>query len=220
MTVLDLIKSSLRLIGQLAPGRGPNASETADALLALNAMLERWGNEKLLVYQIGRDEHTLTPGTAAYTIGAGGDIDAARPVRLEGAARIPAGETDEEELEILTLDRRRGGHAGLYNDGAFPLATLTIAPAPGGADTLVLYPWRAIVGFAATDESVAFPPGYADAIRYNLAVRLAPEWNRAIRPDVAALAVESKAAIKSVHLEPLDMAVDEALLLAAQRYWG
>ncbi len=47
-------------------------------------------------------------------------------------------------------------------------------------------------GSADLDEDFDFPPGYFKAIRYNLAVDLAPEFRRDVQPAVADIARQSK----------------------------
>ena len=61
-------------------------------------------------------------------------------------------------------------------------------------------------------DTVSVPPGYADAIRYNLAVKLAPEWGRTITPEVAEMARTSKAAIQRLNLPAPVMLCDPAML--------
>ena len=52
------INRALRLIGAIGAGETPTDDERADALVALNAMLDTWRNEKLMCY--ARQDETLT----------------------------------------------------------------------------------------------------------------------------------------------------------------
>jgi hypothetical protein len=54
-------------------------------------------------------------------------------------------------------------------------------------------------GIAVYDQIVDFPPGYLKAIRYNLAVDLAPEYGRAPDPSVEQIAVASLAALRAMN---------------------
>ena len=189
----------------------------ADALLVLNSMLEAWTIERLAVYTIRRDVWDLTAGETAYLIG--DLVGSTRPRRIEQAGLLASGSTTETDLEMLTLASWRAGKAGLYDDRAYPYATIHIRPDPVGGDQLVLYTWETLTQFATIDDDVEFPPGYQDAIRYNLARKLAPEWGLPLRADVLEMAIESKAAIKSVNIPTLEMSVDPALLQRA-RYDG
>lgn len=214
MTVLQLVTSSLRLIGKLGPGQGSGQSWLADALFVLNSMLDAWQTERLNVFQIVRETPAALTGQASYLLS---DLSIARPTRIEAAGILPSGSTTETPLELLTLARHRAGVSGLYSDNAFPSPTIYLTPTPAAGDSLVLYTWQPFTAFASTSDTVDFPAGYADAIRYNLALKLAPEWGAPVRADVAKMAVESKAAIQSLNVPRLEMRVDPALL-TGQRY--
>lgn len=222
MTVLELIKSSLRLIGQLGPGRSPGTSETADALFVLNSMLEAWNVERQNIYRVSRDTYTLTASLQPHTIGSAGTFNVARPIRVENAGVISVGGETEYPLEMWSAQRWAGETsktltsdipAALYYEPAFPLGKLYLWPIPTTAATLALYTWAQLTGFANAAETVSFPPGYADAIRYNLAVKLAPEWGRVPRPDVSQMAIDSLAKIKSLNTPSLEMSCDPAFSL-------
>jgi hypothetical protein len=222
MTVLDLIKSSLRLIHQLGPGRSPSNSEVTDALLVLNAMLEAWSIERLAVYEMGRDIYTWPAHTASRTIGPGADFDTVRPARIDEAGILEDGA--ERDLQIWcvrkwkAIERKsdRGTPAVLYNDGGHPRSTLWLWRVPTVSTSLVLYPWRALTGFTETTQDVEFPPGYADAIRYNLAVHLGEEWGRPVSDRVEIMAADKKGRIKAGNMPELEMGVDDALLRRRQ----
>jgi len=222
MTANNIIKSALRLIGVLKPGRSAGPSETTDALLILNSMLESWAADRLNIFDISRALYTLIPNQQAYTIGPGANFDADRPVNIERAGLIISG-TTPIELPILVVDdigwasiRAKSVATSipttLYPDNGAPWTTLNFWPVPTAAYQLVLYTWQALAGFADTTVDVWFPPGYIDAIRYNLAVALAPEWGRPIRPDVLALAQMSLARIQHLNLPAPEMACDSALM--------
>ena len=49
-TAGDQINRALRLLGVLAEGESPSASESRDALVALNQMLDSWDTERLAVF--------------------------------------------------------------------------------------------------------------------------------------------------------------------------
>ena len=211
MTYYDLIRSSLRLIGQLGPGRGPNGSEIIDALYVLNSMLDAWSIEHLMVYTIDRGLYPLT-GASSYTIGPGGNFNASRPVRIENAALMYPGSPYEMPARVYTQQEWElsGGPAGyqepgVFYDNGYPLATIYVRPPKTPATQLALYSWQALKQVTDEEASVIFPPGYADAIRYNLAVRCCPEWGKMPRPDVADMAIQSKAAIKSFNMQPYTM---------------
>ena len=62
-----------------------------------------------------------------------------------------------------------------------------------------------------TDE-VNLPPGYDDALAYNLAVRVGPEYERPAPPDVKTTAIMSKKLLKRTNFEPLTLGFPSEVL--------
>lgn len=75
----------------------------------------------------------------------------------------------------------------------------------------VLYRADQIKGFAGLDTNYDFPPGYQDALEYNLAVRLAIPYGKLITPELRQMADDSLALIKRQNYKLSDLAVDPAL---------
>lgn len=212
-TVRDLIKGSLRLIGAVATGETPSADEQSDALSALNDMLDSWSTNKLIVYGITKEKFSLVSGTGSYTIGSSGTFNTSRPMKLETATiedqtnspyiEFPLQIMSEEQwAEIRVKDMLSTVPTKIFLNDDFPLSTVYLWPAPGAANKLVLYSWKPITSFAAVTTSISFPPGYSRALRYNLAVELAPEYGKSVAPEIAAVASESKANIKRMNIKP------------------
>lgn len=227
-TALDLIKSSLRLVGVLASGEEPSSEESADALLILNDLIDSLSTERLTVFEISRDSHTLTASTNPHTIGSsGGNITAARPIRIEEAGIIEAGQTVEYPLEIVgprqwaeVADKSIASEipSKLWYEPEFPLGKIHLYPVPSAAQTLVLYTWKALSSLAALATELSLPPGYARMLRYNLAVDLAPEYGRTVKPEVSAIARESKVAIQIVNVTPEEMRCDPGVTSRGSGY--
>jgi hypothetical protein len=226
MTLRDLLRSSFRLIGTLHEGQGPNLDDITDGLTVLNSMLTTWSVDRLNIFEIRRDVYTLTAGQQTYSIGVGGDFVAARPIRIDRAAVIfsPGGLQPELPLSSLTVRQWEDMTVksvastiptAMYADNAYPLCHLNLWPIPTGALPLVLYTWAALttgLTSAALDTALSFPPGYEDAIRYNLAVRLAPEWDKKLRADVLDLARESRVFIQSLNAPAPVLQCDPAIV--------
>jgi hypothetical protein len=203
MTGRDLVSASARKIGVLASGETLDATDAVDALSELNRMLASWSTKKLAIYQIKEESPlTLTPGTASYTLGSGGSITT-RPMSLESAL-IRSGSTDYPPLSLLTLDEFaaignktvQGIPYSLYDDGGYPSRTIKLYPVPSAADSLILFTKRPLTLVATLDTVLSFPEGYEDALVYNLAVRLAPEYGKALDPLVVKMASDTLNDIK------------------------
>ena len=91
-TAFDQIKASLRLIGQLAEGETPSSETSADALMAMNQMLDSWSSERLSVFSTQDQMFSWPPNIKSRTLGPTGDFVGNRPVLLDDATyfRDPA----------------------------------------------------------------------------------------------------------------------------------
>lgn len=215
MTVRELIKGSLRLIGAISSGETPSAAEEADALSSLNDLLESWSAEGFLVHQIVREVFPLVASQQAYTIGVGGNFNTARPMQIVEAGIIENG--SEIPLEIITVQAwseisikttTSNIPQKLYPQGSFPLEILSLWPVPSIANSLVTYSVKPLTAFAAVADNVSFPPGYARALRYNLALDMSPEYGRDPSAMIAMVAADTKADLKRKNIQPQMMSSD------------
>jgi hypothetical protein len=218
----DLIASSARLIGVLASGETLSGNEIADALVILNQMLDSWNSERLNIWTININEFPLTPGQQTYTLGTGGNFSIARPPKIERMSIVsllnPA-QPLELPLEMLTDAGWQAIPVKLissslptlvYDDGAFPLRNLNYWCIPTIAVNTRIYSWNSLSVFNLTTD-MTFPPGYLKAIRYALAVDLAPEFGRPVPPEVAAQAILSIAKIKQMNAPLTESRLDPVL---------
>lgn len=225
MTANDLIASSLRLIGVLANGEAPSAAEASDGLTILNQLLDSWNTERLAIFTIQRQVVVPAVLKQAYTVGTGGDFNIPRPPRIERVGVISlvnAAQPLELPVEMLTdvgwqaipvKNISSSLPLKVWNDLGYPLMTLSFWPIPSVQVNFALYTWTALTQFPdlVTDEE--FPPGYLKALRYNLALDLAPEFGvQQVPPIVAAQAVESKGKIKALNQPVLDLRCDSAVV--------
>lgn len=220
-TVAELIRGAFRVLGTLASEETPSAAEETDGLTSLNDMLDSWAGERLVLFATLRSTHTLTSGLNPHTIGSSGTFNTTRPVRVDRASIITASAPGAESpLDILSdgewqavqSKTTTGRPSGLWVETAYPLAKLWLNPVPSAADTLVLYTWQQLGRFAATSTTFDLPPGYARAIRFNLAKELAPEYGVSLSAEAVAIADEAKAALKRLNHKPSYLVCDPAVL--------
>lgn len=219
-TARDLIKGSLRLIGAIASGETPTADEQADALSVLNDMLDSWSNENLTINAKTIDTFTLVPSQAVYTYGLTGNFNSARPQKIEFAT-IKDVNGIEFPLDIINQDQwaaiqlktiqaqipRR-----LFAEGSYPFERVNLWPVPSVANSLVVYAWKPLTQIATVNTSLSVPAGYKKALRYNLAIELAPEYGLSASAEVIAGATEGKENIKRMNVKPIYVKADEALV--------
>jgi len=233
MTVRDVLKSSLRLIGALEPGEAGDDADLQDAMNIANDLIETWGLETIMIPSLARNTFTLTASHNPHTIGAAGELVLAKPaeVRFAGLVDTTADPDFERPLEVITIDRY---HAIPEKDLASSWASKlyyenTIAatgkvylhPVPDSALTLALYTPAVLAAFASLDDTVYMPKGYSRAFRYNLALDLAPEWNLPVLDRVALTAETSKAAIttKNIVVPELGLEVSAGRLGTNPNWW-
>src|SRR5688500_1268969 len=96
----------LRLLGVLGEGETASASQLADALDAVNVLLDSWSNDNLLCIAIVREEFTLTAGQSSRTMGPSGNFNTTRPIDIENATieDQSASPTAEYPLTIIGRD--------------------------------------------------------------------------------------------------------------------
>lgn len=211
-TAADLIRRSLKLLGVLAAGESPTSEDQADGLVELNHLLGTWANQRLLVHGVRRSTHTLTGDLSPHTIGSGGTFDVARPLRIDGAGVIRAGETTEAPLRLLSDAEYQGIHdkaltdavpSRLWVEWTHPAAKLWLWPVPTTAATLVLYTWSRLTEFSASD-AVTLPDGYENALAHALALQWAPMYGVEPSATLRDNASQALAAVKRTNApEPL-----------------
>ena len=210
MTIaLDVMKLALGEIRVLKPGETPAPEESDDFILRLNAALESWAAEGLLIPYLTEDTRALTAGVASITIGTvtPGTWTTARPVRVIRAYVRDASGNDTP-VEIITRDRwdalvdktpSNGIPEYLFYDATFPDGTVYLYPPDDGTRTLHLISEKQFTAFTDTNSSFSFPPGYLEFMGYNMAVRLAGPYNKALSPSTIALAQSTKRNIEDMN---------------------
>lgn len=214
--VRNLIADALLDIGIGAPGETLEADTMQHGLRTLNRLFSLWSIERLMIFRMFKETFTLTIGDAAYDIGPQGDFVTTRPTRID-TAKVMDG-TREWDLKLLTSsewqaipDKTISGRPRyLYNDDNIANAELSFFPVPDAAYTLILTGWHQLGGYVDLDTIITLPPGYELAVVSNLSVMLAPSHGKPVAPETVAIALESRASIRSHNVEPLTMKSDEA----------
>lgn len=209
MTGQNLIDASGRLLGELRADRTFGPNESAQLLVSLNNMLGLWSEGQWAIHQITRETLPLT-GVASYTFGLpGGSLASPRPVRIERVAtlnatsvRLPGRVVTAEQWTIENPDDTATGDFVdmLWPDYGSPLCTMRVYPRAAATSTLELYSLKPLTAVALAVE-VTLPPGYDEAIVYNFACQIAPEFNKQPSAEVGRIAESSRAAITTMNMQ-------------------
>lgn len=224
----------MRLIGALASGEAPTGAEASDALTVLNQMLDSWAADRLMVFTITIDQFPLTVNQQVYTYGTGGNFNAPRPARIDRVSIVsltnPAQPlelpidyyTDWDWQQVPVKNIQTTLPQAVYDDQAFPFRNISFWPIPTVPVNVIFYHWTQLTQYTNLTTDNLYPPGYIEALRYNLAVRLMAEMPGGFDPVMSSvtqpLAQESLARVKSINLPLIEAFCDAALVQQSSRY--
>ncbi len=199
-TARDLIQASLRALGVLASGEVPTSTEANEALEALSIMLRRWASNSLDVFAISQDSIDLVVGKAVYSVGIGGDVNVVRPNLVVGAF-IRDKNNNDYSLEIVDVSKYRSICSKftqanipslLFPNYRYPLIEISLYPVPSeNGYTLFMDSLKPFKEINDLSDEIEFPSEYESAIKWNLAIELAPEYGKRIDGATVALARDS-----------------------------
>jgi hypothetical protein len=213
-TAQTIIKAALRSIGAIASGETPTTDELNDGLESMKMMFRHWSSQNIRLYFTTMESFALT-GAASYTIGSGGTFNTVRPTSIRGAS---VEDTNGSELVLNIIDEKRfrdGYDDYLFYSPEYPLGKIYTSESTG---TLNLYSLKPLTDPTLITSTIAFPPEYDEAIKYGLALRLAPEYGKEPSPLVAALAQASLNSLETKNFSIQMNAVKPELIKTVSRW--
>lgn len=226
MTGFELARASLLVLGIVSPGEGLSPDQSQQVLANIRRMIDTWRTQRLLCYVEETHDYLLVSGQQTYTFGPGGNFDTIRPVYIDRIGVVQhRGAQNELELPlyversgqswqaVLNKETRSAWPIKVYIETDYPLAKLKYWPVMNGNVTLYtrIYTFVSITGLANLSTNYTFAPGYEEALVYNLAIRLAPEWGVAMPDIVRDLANSRMADVKRTNVPNDVMVLDPAL---------
>lgn len=227
-TAGDQINGALRLLGVLAEGETPSAETSNDALVALNQMIDSWNTERLAVFSTQDQVFTWPAYQISRTLGPSGDFVGNRPVLLDDSTYFKD-PTNGISFGIKIINQQQyDGIAVKTVTSTYPQVIWINMNYPD--IEMFVYPvptkdleWH----FISVDEltqpallstTLAFPPGYLRAFRYNLACELAPEFGVEPPPTVSRIAMTSKRNLKRINNPDDIMSLPYSIVGTRQRF--
>lgn len=180
MTGLDFIKGALEILGSYTPEEGVSDSDGDTCLKFLIAMLDTWSSELGAIYAVTTEQFSLTSDTIDYTMGPTGDFVTTRPLSIIKAKLRDNQDVDHDldlqpfpEYEDIMLKDTGGALSWVlgYNM-TNPDVSLKLYPPSDSSYKLRLTTYKALATAVLASE-YAVPPGYNNAIMWNLAAEVA-----------------------------------------------
>lgn len=221
----DLIYAGFRIAGIAHRARrNPNLEYQNEGLEIFNRMVGSWSTIKLNIFQELIASYSITGNQQTNTIGPGGQFNADRPVKIERvnliitagppATRRSVNLLTPEDWAAKRVQNVNGPPLDVYDDYASPVSTLYWWPIPDKTYTVELFTWNQIPAATALTNQIHLPPGYEEAITYNLARRFATQFPAEANMTAEALKIARSAldAIQSRNTRSPRMTSDAARL--------
>lgn len=209
-TAQSIINRATRLLGVLQPNTDLGANQSADALVALNAMQDGMRNDVGLCYAYQDESLTMVNGTNPYTIGTGGSLNTNRPVSIEDAYIVASNYSyyvriiEDDEYDSIPAKLTQSSWPDRINyRPTMPTGTLYTYPVSNGTSAVLHLRTRVVLTAFVLTDTIILPPGWEDMLAFNLAIALAPEYETQPSPVVMKAATDTKAAIKRLNLRPV-----------------
>mgnify|MGYP001198612519 CR=1 FL=1 len=191
----NLIKAALRKCGVLAEGEAPSTESYTNGTQALNNIVLRFATLGMPLWKRIEQTVTIVAGTKDYTIN---NVLQVTQVVLKDT-------TGGTQYELIPKDRYDYNRLP-SNTSGLPVhytfipglenGVLTVWPTPdtssASTKTLLVTYQKELDGFTASGDTPDFPAYWSDALVYELAVSIAPEYGVPLQ-DRAMLKGEAKA---------------------------
>ena len=227
-TAGDQINGALRLIGQLAEGETPSAATSADALTAMNQMLDSWSSERLSVFSTQDQVFTWPTSTASRTLGPTGDFVGNRPVQVDDSTyfRDPSNNIsfgikiiNQQQYDGIAVKTVTSTYPQvLWINMDMPNINMYIYPVPTKALEWHFISVTELSEPATLATVLVIPPGYLRAFRFNLGCEIAAEFGVEPSPQVQRIAMSSKRNIKRINNPDDVMSLPYSIVATRQRF--
>lgn len=224
----DQINGALRLIGMLAEAETPSAATSADALTALNQMIDLWNTERLSVFTTQDQVFAWPVNQATRSLGPTGNFVGNRPILVDDSTYfIDTSNNLSFGIKIINQQQYNGIALKtvtstypqvLYVNMGYPNIDLTVYPVPTKTLEWHIVSVQELTQPATLATTLSFPPGYLRCFRFNLACELAAEFGVEPSPQVSRIAMTSKRNIKRINNPDDVMAMPYGIVANRQRY--
>jgi hypothetical protein len=225
-TARDQIYAALRLIGQLAEGEAPSADTAQDALTAMNQMIDSWNTERLSVFSTQDQIFTWPAGAIRKTLGPTGDFVGNRPILVDDATYFKVGNVsygikliNQQMYDGIAVKNVTSTYPQvMFVNNTYPDIEMYVYPVPNTACEFHFISVEELSNPATLSTTLAFPPGYLRAFKYNLACEIANEFGIEPPQTVQRIAMASKRNLKRINNPDDIMSIPYPLVVRQQRF--
>ena len=220
-TYRDLCTSTLQLAGVYGSEEDPTSDDVNVTLSAMSDMLDGWANESMMIPNERTESVSWASSISSKSIGTGQVFNVLRPMYILSAHFRDAANNDydlriisNEQFQRITQKSQTSGYpsylmydpfVGDSNEPDYdPYGNIYLWPVPNATIT-VYVTYRKEFNVADLDSTVALPPGWKEAIIYNLAQRVRIIFGRPVNPQMDGLAMEAKAKLKRTNAQNNDL---------------
>lgn len=227
-TAQTVINAAYRLLVQISEGEVATAQTLADGLEAMNGMLDSWSSERLSVFATQDQQFTWVAGSISNTLGPSGTLVGNRPITLDDATYFKDASTgisygikiiNQQQYDGIAVKTVTSTYPQvIFCNDKFPNMEMFVYPVPTKSLEFHFISVQELSQPATLGTTLAFPPGYFRAFKYNLACEMGAEFGIEPSPQVQRIAIASKRALKRVN-NPMDiMSIPYAIVGTRQRF--
>ena len=234
-TPQQIITGACQTLQVVAAGELPTPGELADAFLRLTDLIESWQLSPQMMLVQDRHEFTLLANQQTWLIGTDGTEDwtLERPVRVEGVGYILPGSSPATEKALQSFTDLEWAAVRVkplvsllptsyyYNptlSQTSACGSLLFWPVPSQDLAIEVYTLTPVAAMTSLTQTYVLPPGYARALRLNLALEIAPDFGVTASPLIMKQASDALSDVKRANLTMVDLTLDSALTGARGAY--
>lgn len=181
----QVIAGALRKLGVLPSGGTASSSQVSDASASLNAIVKAFQADGMPLWKLASTTFTVTDGTSSYTIGPSQTVNAVKPLRViqalytvSGSIPVPMNVYNRYDFFDLPQSTSiEGNPVNLYYQPLNTTGTIRLWPTPSNSTTTVTIHYQSMYeDMDSASDDFDFPSEWIQALIYNLAWSLAPEY--------------------------------------------
>lgn len=216
-TARDVVTAALQASGVAGDGQTPSSVNITRGFNCLRRMLAAWQVQRYLVPTL-RTFSKLATGATSYTVGPGADFDTGVRVNRIASAYVvqnniggtpvslPLADLgSRENYNLLAVKLLQSLPTHYFLDNNWPLGNAYFWPIPTNIYTLYISVAADFAFPANLDDTYDLPAEYEEAIHYNLAKRIAADYQLPLSDDIDKLAKAGYNVIRKANVQVPEM---------------